>query len=317
MPTFYIKHITEYNYSDPVYDAASQMMLHPIQDEYQNIPSHTLSITNNPKIETRKDFFGNTVATFMIIEPHNQLSIISEIEAVTFERALPEDQAPLEQQWDTYKQLQYNPSFMDFLNHKPFDGTSVISNLINDEKLLSTSPFKATMTLCDYIYNNFKYIQGITNVDSNLNDVWALKAGVCQDFSILLIQMVRMLGIPARYVSGYICPNQAGSRGEGATHAWVEVYIPFYGWLGLDPTNNVIANQYHVRLAVGRNFKDCTPVKGVYTGQAEEDLFVKVEINTTKSMLNPNLYHHNEGEHIKNRNSYRQSLQNIPNQQQQ
>ncbi|MBU2949125.1 transglutaminase family protein [Tamlana agarivorans] len=316
MPTFYIKHITEYNYSDSVYDAASQMMLHPIQDAYQNIPSHTLSITNNPTIETRKDFYGNTVGTFMIIEPHTQLSIISEVEAVTFEKSLPEDQAPLEQQWDTYKQLKNNPLFMDFLDYKPFDGSHEITNLIESKGLRRTTPFKASMALCDYVFNNFKYIQGITNVDSNLNDIWTLKAGVCQDFSILLIQLVRMLDIPARYVSGYICPNDDNSRGEGATHAWVEVYMPFYGWLGLDPTNNVIANQFHVRLAAGRNFKDCTPVKGVYSGQAEEDLFVKVEINTTKSIINDTAFSQNEGEHVKHRNSYRQSLKNMPNQQQ-
>ncbi|KAB1068469.1 transglutaminase family protein [Tamlana haliotis] len=317
MPTFYIKHTTEYNYSDLVYDAASQMMLHPIQDEYQNIASHTLSITNNPNIESRKDFFGNRVATFMIIEPHNQLAIISEIEAVTFEKPLPEDQAPLAQQWDTYHQLQYNPLFMDFLSHKPFDGSFEISAFINSNNLRSLTPYRAALALCDYVYNNFKYIQGVTDVDSNLNDIWSLKAGVCQDFTILLIQMLRMLGIPARYVSGYICPHNENSRGEGATHAWVEAYIPFYGWLGLDPTNNIIANQYHVRLAVGRHFKDCTPVKGVYTGQAEEDLFVKVEINNSKTMPSGPVFPYSHGEHVHHRNSYRQSLQNIPNQQQQ
>ncbi|WP_194766800.1 transglutaminase domain-containing protein [Tamlana sp. I1] len=306
MPKFYIKHTTQYNYSDLVFDAANQMMLHPVQDEFQSISSHTLSITNNPKIESRKDSFGNTVATIMIIEPHRQLSIISEIEVRTSQKSNPEDTMPALEQWEALKQLHTNPLFIDYLKHKPFNGSAEILELIKNKALFNLTPFKATVALSDYVFNHFKYIKGITNVDSNLNDVWELKAGVCQDFTILLLQLVRMLGIPARYVSGYICPNESASRGEGATHAWVEVYIPFYGWIGLDPTNNLIANEFHVRLSVGRNYKDCTPVKGIYKGNVEEDLIVKVEINTTK---NTDPFSNNDATYTKNQNSYRQSLE--------
>jgi transglutaminase-like putative cysteine protease len=87
-----------------------------------------------------------------------------------------------------------------------------------------------------------------------------------------------MVGIPARYVSGYICPKNHELRGEGATHAWVEAYIPFHGWIGLDPTNNCIAGDRHVRLAVGRHFTDCTPVKGTYKGSSAHTLEVSVTI---------------------------------------
>jgi transglutaminase-like putative cysteine protease len=90
--------------------------------------------------------------------------------------------------------------------------------------------------------------------------------------------MLRMTGIPARYVSGYICPKNHELRGEGATHAWVDAYVPYYGWLGLDPTNNCIIGDRHVRLAVGRSFTDCTPVKGTYKGSAEHTLEVSVSI---------------------------------------
>ena len=87
------------------------------------------------------------------------------------------------------------------------------------------------------------------------------------------------MDIPARYVSGYICPNKSGMRGEGATHAWVEAYIPFYGWLGLDPTNNCVVNDAHVRLAVGKNFTDCSPVKGTYRGTSNHALEVAVSVS--------------------------------------
>jgi transglutaminase-like putative cysteine protease len=95
--------------------------------------------------------------------------------------------------------------------------------------------------------------------------------------------MLRIVGIPARYVSGYICPKGQELRGEGATHAWVEAYIPFHGWIGLDPTNNCIASDRHVRLAVGRNFTDCTPVKGTYKGSSEHTLEVSVTIENGRS----------------------------------
>ena len=142
-----------------------------------------------------------------------------------------------------------------------------------------------------------------------------MKAGVCQDFTNVLLQLVRMAGIPARYVSGYICPNDEITRGEGATHAWIEAYIPFYGWFGVDPTNNAIANKNHVRLAIGRNYDDCSPVKGVFKGKVDAKLEVKVEVKTNKNELEPSI------EAItttpENNNSYKRNLERIQQQQQQ
>jgi transglutaminase-like putative cysteine protease len=96
--------------------------------------------------------------------------------------------------------------------------------------------------------------------------------------------MLRLVQIPARYVSGYICTYKNGLRGEGATHAWAEAYIPDYGWLGIDPTNNCIANETHIRLAVGRNFSDCSPVKGVYKGASGHKLEVAVSVDDDNTM---------------------------------
>ena len=132
---------------------------------------------------------------------------------------------------------------------------------------------------CGFVFEHFTYKKGITSIESTLDEVWTLKSGVCQDFAHILLVMVRLLDVPARYVSGYICPNKTGMRGEGATHAWVEAYIPFYGWLGIDPTNNCIVNESHVRLAVGKNFSDCSPVKGTYRGTSEHTLEVAVSVS--------------------------------------
>src|SRR6185436_14912550 len=138
---------------------------------------------------------------------------------------------------------------------------------------------ETAVDFCKYVYENFTYEKGITTVETTLDEIWKLKTGVCQDFAHILLVMLRHLNIPARYVSGYVCPNKGGMRGEGATHAWVEAFIPSHGWLGLDPTNNCMVNETHVRLAVGRNFSDCSPVRGTYRGVSDHTLEVSVTVS--------------------------------------
>jgi transglutaminase-like putative cysteine protease len=131
---------------------------------------------------------------------------------------------------------------------------------------------------CGYIFQNFNYLKGITDVETTVDEILQHRAGVCQDFAHVMLQVLRTLRIPSRYVSGYICPNKNGMRGEGATHAWVEAWIPNYGWAGIDPTNNVWVTNTHVKLAVGRHFNDCSPVKGTFKGPAQQKLSVYVSV---------------------------------------
>jgi len=316
MATFYIKHLTQYNYSSTVIDAANQINLYPINDNFQKVIYQRININTFPYIDTYLDFYNNVVGTFMVIEPHSFLAIESDIEVETYSKILPEDLTEASIQWEDLKLLQNNTYYIDFLRHKPFSGTQDVLNWIASKDLNTITPYKILIDLCEHIYTNFKYIKGITTVDSTLNDIWSLKSGVCQDFTNIMLQMTRMLGIPARYVSGYICPNDMITRGEGATHAWIEAYIPFYGWLGFDPTNNVIANENHVRLAAGRNYNDCSPVKGVFKGNVEEELIVKVKVSTTRDTIDPSQFTIIQ-EKSEDVNSYRQNLEIIQQHQQQ
>jgi transglutaminase-like putative cysteine protease len=273
-----------------------------------------MSVTNNPVIETFIDFYNNRVGTFMVTEPHDVLNIVSEIEVVTTEKLFPNDSVDAESQWQELKKAKNNPDFIDFLKHKSFVGSEDVLDLIASKNIDSELPYKVVLQLCEYVYENFKYTSGITSVNSTLDEVWKLKAGVCQDFTNVLLQLVRMSGIPARYVSGYICPNNEITRGEGATHAWIEAYIPSYGWFGVDPTNNAIANENHVRLAIGRNYDDCSPVKGVFKGKVEAKLEVKVEVKTNINELAPNIEPIST---TSENNSYKRNLERIQQQQQQ
>ncbi len=278
MGTYKIKHITRYTYASTVIDCTNQIMLYPIVDSQLEVRKHEITISNFPVIETFIDYFGNRTGVFSVIKPHTELLIESNAEVVTKGILQPTDDIPAADQWQQLRMSKSEITYLDFLKQENFDSVKEVKELLatifNDE----STPLQNAVAMSDYVYNNFSYQKGLTSVETKTDEVWRLKAGVCQDFAHLLLILLRMSEIPARYVSGYICPKDKEMRGEGATHAWVEAFIPNYGWLGLDPTNKCIVNDQHVRLAVGRDFMDCTPVKGTYKGSGEHTLEVSVEI---------------------------------------
>jgi transglutaminase-like putative cysteine protease len=322
MSSYKIKHITRYSYSSTVIDCTNQIMLYPVIDALLEVRNHEIKISHNPVVETFVDYFGNHVGVFSVIKPHTELLIESVADVITKPIIFPADDLNANEQWDLLKSLKNHWAYMDFLIPEVFisyaDVKNILSNVVSEEK----TPLQNAIFLSEYVYNNFNYQKGITSVETKTEEVWQLKAGVCQDFAHILLIFLRMFEIPSRYVSGYICPKDKEMRGEGATHAWVETYVPNYGWLGLDPTNNCIVNDQHVRLATGRNFADCTPVKGTYKGSGEHTLEVSVEIKngnlkkTSEKQGLPKFSYKakNPGEPI---NSYRYYLEAQQKQQQQ
>jgi len=254
-------------------------MLFPIKDERQFVENQQLHITGEPKVEIFTDYYGNEIGSFMNIAPHTELRIDSTIAIITKPVIFPSDETAAVVQWTHLHEIRFIVPFIDFLKQENFDALPELKKIADAGFYKSVSVFTALLQLTEYVYKNFQYIQGITSVTTTLDEIWKLKAGVCQDFAHILLAMLRLLCIPARYVSGYVCPHDNNLRGEGATHAWVEAYVPFYGWLGLDPTNNCIVSEQHVRLAIGRNFSDCSPVKGTYKGTAKQTLEVGVSVS--------------------------------------
>ncbi len=279
MPKFKIQHITKYTYEVPVRDSANQIMLYPLTDECQEIILHELQITGSPMIEVHTDYFNNKVGTFTHSQPHRELMIDSRLEVVTKGKKLPDDAMPAEEQWLALEKNRHQIGYIDFLKVEPIYALPEMQKVIQEIHRRECTPLDSAKKFCSYVFENFTYKKGVTTVETTLDEIWKLKSGVCQDFAHILLAMLRIIRIPARYVSGYICPNKNGMRGEGATHAWVEAYIPYYGWLGLDPTNNCIVNESHVRLAVGKNLSDCSPVRGTYRGTSEHTLEVAVSVS--------------------------------------
>jgi transglutaminase-like putative cysteine protease len=279
MPRFYIHHVTKYTYPEAVRDSANQIMLYPIKDENQEVKSQRLIISGEPKIETFRDYYGNEVGSFTNTAPHKELLIESHISVVTKPIIFPTDEIEVESQWENLLKNKNTVPFIDFLKQENFTALPQVKQIADSGFYNTVSVYVSVQQLNKYVFENFKYIKGITSIETTLDEIWELRAGVCQDFAHILLVMLRLLNIPARYVSGYVCPHDNNQRGEGATHAWVEAYIPFYGWIGLDPTNNCIVDDSHVRLAIGRKFSDCSPVKGTYKGTAKQTLEVGVAVS--------------------------------------
>jgi transglutaminase-like putative cysteine protease len=320
MPEFKIQHITKYTYEGPVRDSANQIILFPIKDEYQEVIKQELSITGNPVVDTHIDYYGNEVGSFTYSDQHHMLVINSKLVVTTRQHPLPVNDIFPEQQWEDLKRLQYMVPYIDFLKQEYFEGLPELQEVVEQERHKDETPFQVALRFCGWVYKNFEYIKGVTTVETTLDEVWKLKAGVCQDFAHILMVMLRQLKIPSRYVSGYICTHSSAMRGEGATHAWAEVYVPDYGWLGIDPTNNCIANETHVRLAVGRNFSDCSPVKGVYKGAYGHKLEVSVIVDDADAIVFEDKTHETPAMHVVTefpKNSYQRYMEIIEQQQQQ
>lgn len=326
MPEFEIQHTTRYIYEGPVRDSANQIILFPIKDEYQDVIKQELHITGNPVVDTHIDYYGNEVGSFTYSEPHTMLVISSRLTVSTKHRAFPTNDIFPSQQWQYLANLQHMVPYIDFLKQEYFEGLDELEKLVASLRSPEDTPYQIILRFCKYVYENFEYIKGVTTVETKLDEIWKLKAGVCQDFAHILMEMLRLVQIPARYVSGYICTTKNGLRGEGATHAWAEAYIPDYGWLGIDPTNNYIANETHIRLAVGRNFSDCSPVKGVYKGASGHRLEVAVSVDDENTISNGDFTPVNESHPTPNapaattefpRNSYQRYMEMVQQQQQQ
>jgi transglutaminase-like putative cysteine protease len=145
----------------------------------------------------------------------------------------------------------------------------------------NVNAFDAIQRMAELIYRDFTYQTGVTDVTTSIEEIVAGRQGVCQDFTHLLLGMCRAIGVPARYASGYIVERghsgaNAPSRGVGASHAWVEAFTPTHGWRGFDPTNNLVANEFYVKIALGRDYSDVPPTRGTYHGGPGENLTVAV-----------------------------------------
>ena len=277
MAVFKIVHSTKYQYNWPIKESINEIRLFPYNFENQDVLKFELSITNNPNVDISQDLYGNRVGNFNTLEAHSEMAIETRmVVRVNHSLKIPEIDTTTVQ--DLAVEKDKSISLLRLTYPEDIEKQNKIVSILNKIKY-QDKPVIEIARLCNqYIFSNFSYTKGITNIETTLDEVLQHKKGVCQDFAHVLLQLLRTAGIPSRYVSGYVCPNKSGLRGEGATHAWVEIYTPTQGWLGIDPTNNIWTMDNHIKLSVGRNFTDCTPVKGTFKGLAKQKLSVSVSV---------------------------------------
>ncbi|RZK36466.1 MAG: transglutaminase family protein, partial [Hymenobacter sp.] len=186
MPSYKIQHRTRYTYAAPVIDCANQLMIYPLPDARLTVKSHTVSITQQPDVALFTDYFGNQVGVFSIIPPHSELVIDSLAEVETHAIQFPMDEATAAAQWQNLAGLRTEVEFMDFLKaaHSELEGE--IRAALGGIVTFGAKPLKQALELSEYVHDNFHYQQGVTSIETPLEEIWRLRTGVCQDFTHLL-----------------------------------------------------------------------------------------------------------------------------------
>jgi len=275
MAVFNIIHITKYHYNLPIKESINEIRIFPHNFENQDVLQYQLVISENPDVAISTDYHGNRVGNFNNLDAHTELIIESRLLVrVNHSNKIPELDDTKVQDLDLEKDIY----LLRLCYPETIEKQSEIDTILKEIGCSNKSIMEIAQQCSQYIYNNFSYTKGITNIETTVDEILGHRQGVCQDFAHVLLQLLRTAGIPSRYVSGYICPNESGLRGEGATHAWVEIYTPKQGWLGIDPTNNIWTMDNHVKLSVGTNFTECTPIKGTFKGISKQTLSVCVSI---------------------------------------
>ena len=288
MPTFKIQHITTYAYDRLIQESMNEIKIFPILSSDQEVLQHELTITGNPEVNYFYDYWDNKAANFNLFPPHQELVINSRLVVRTNQSAdlTMNFISVFDEMWN---EVNGNLKMVELSRPDFIRAQSQIRSIIQAIYSPDHSVAITIKNCCEYIFSNFNYIKGITTVETTIDEILEKNAGVCQDFAHVMLQVLRTLNIPSRYVSGYICPHKTGLRGEGATHAWVEAWIPRFGWAGIDPTNNVWVTNTHVKLATGRNFADCSPVKGSFRGSANQRLTVFVSVDYEDGQISEEL----------------------------
>jgi transglutaminase-like putative cysteine protease len=283
-----ISHRTTYVYGDPVTTSHHEARLAPRESETQRTLAHELTITPVPEARRRRfDYFGNRAVHFSLSEPHRSLSVVAK--SVVDLRPVRAPDLRATPAWESVRDRLKTDRRRDVLDAyaMTFDSNYVASA----EPLADyAAPFleagrpllEAVQELVTSIYREFKYDPRATEVSTPILEVLRDRRGVCQDFAHLAIGCLRSHGLAARYVSGYLLtrppPGKTRLVGADASHAWFSTFVPEYGWVDFDPTNDVMPAGEHVTIAHGRDFGDVTPIRGVILGGGHHQLSVAVDV---------------------------------------
>ncbi|MEQ8470974.1 MAG: transglutaminase family protein [Marinoscillum sp.] len=292
---YHVNHITDYIYQNPASLCHNVMFQVPHDFAFQKVISFGYNIYPSPSYEvTREDFFENKYIYFSINHSHKKLTVIAdstiELSIPHWMSVNPSATKPWEEVVNWLKSTEALNDIRQFYlesNHVSFiDG-------VKEYTLQSFTPgrpiMEAMLELNTRIYTDFDFTPGFTDISTPLEDVFRHKKGVCQDLSHFSLACLRSIGLAARYMSGYIetlpPPGKPKLVGSDASHAWIALYIPDLEWVEFDATNNLLVSDKHIRTAVGRDFADVTPLKGIVYSSGKQSMKVSVDVRNLTNNL--------------------------------
>jgi len=285
MNRYRLVHVTQFSYDGPVTDSYNEVRLQPLQDDYQSCLMFQLKTDPAVSNAMHTDYFGNTVQRFNVLHEHRRLRIEADSVVLVQDPRPPPNGVSLSELQGLEDELEEQ---YDFLHP-----TGYVPHLADLREFMSLAEAGSggmcsgfASSAMKIVHDRFRYEKGATHVHSSIEDSLRNRSGVCQDFAHILLAVLRMRGLPARYASGYLVPLRAAQPGASleevvggqASHAWTEVFIPGEGWFGLDPTVGAPVGRQHVRIAYGRDYGDVAPIRGVYRGHAGQHMSVDVRV---------------------------------------
>ncbi|MDE2846224.1 MAG: transglutaminase family protein [Gemmatimonadota bacterium] len=280
-----IEHVTKYRYGFPVRNCAMSLALRPLEDRWQRVSAFRIGTEPEGSVFPVSDAFGNTRHQLHLNRDHQSLSISARSTVDVTSRDAPPKECE-EGAWETIRGWRDSFHQWDFMDHS---GLALPSPAL--ERFVQRSgiapagdPLAALKRLSGALFERFEYVPGSTTISSTIEHILDTGRGVCQDYAHVMIAVARTWGIPARYVSGYL-HDESAAGGDTTSHAWVECRLPGPGWTGFDPTNATLADERHVRVAVGRDYRDVSPTRGVLFGGG--DIQLEVEVSMELIPVNP------------------------------
>ena len=289
MPHYAIRHITRFSYASPVSESLMEVRMQPRSEGAQRCLRFELGIAPRARVLGYRDYLGNSIHHFDVPARHAVLTVTARAH-VQIDPLPPLPDALPDAAWDEVDGWTATGEHFDFRHPSRFAAWT--KPMLEYLRGLGASgerahdPLTTVRQVRAAIFTDFEYVPRSTRVDSPIDEALSARKGVCQDFAHIMIAMVRRLGLPARYVSGYIARHTDSEREElvaSATHAWAEVLFPGLGWIGFDPTNDTEAAGRHIRVAVGRDYADVPPTRGVFKGNAASQLSVTVDVTPAEA----------------------------------
>ncbi|MPQ98030.1 transglutaminase family protein [Modestobacter sp. I12A-02628] len=270
-----VVHRTAFHYGGPVRSSYNEARMTPENTTRQTTLRSRVEIEPAATVHAYRDYWGSTVTAFDLHGPHTELVVT----ATSVVEVGPEPHAGDVAGWDDLRDPDLVDRFGEMLRPTPL--TAIDPPVVRAARaaVADAAPGEAGRRVCAFVHQHMEYLSGSTNVKTNAMQAWTKGKGVCQDISHVSVGLMRALGLPARYVSGYLHPRPDAAIGEpvkGESHAWVEWWDG--GWSGYDPTNMVEIGTRHVTLGRGRDYRDVPPLKGIFSGPRSEGNAVVVEV---------------------------------------